>query len=84
MTDVEKSFEREWAIRSVLVRRECDVCKVGAMRPTNTMLPTSPPKFPHRCSNADCGHTETFNQTYPFVRHYHDDDWNTGPVEDPA
>jgi len=45
----------------------CDKCG-SEMRPSGEMLTSSPPQFPHACTNEDCDHTEiSVNRSYPIV-----------------
>lgn len=57
------------ATQSPIVSRcidyQCDQCHNGMMRPTNIMLMTDPPKYPHKCNT--CGHEQVFSVKYPFI-----------------
>ena len=45
------------------IEYKCDSCNIGNMRPTGIMLPSYPPKYPHKCTF--CDNTITLNDTYP-------------------
>lgn len=43
----------------------CDKCGKGHMRPTDLMLTSNPPQYPHRCDNCDAH--QNFFRCYPYV-----------------
>jgi hypothetical protein len=51
----------------VSVTYQCDACGEGNMKPTNMVLTSNPPQYPHVCDK--CGATQTFCRTYPYVRY---------------
>lgn len=59
--------EQRSEVRTLMVRLMCDKCTIGEMLPTGIALMSSPPKYPHKCSN--CGHedTPTGGKRYPFT-----------------
>lgn len=59
--------ERIYEARTVIVDYICDDCNIGVMEQTGVMLPTDPPKWPHKCNH--CGKTDVFWQKYPAIRY---------------
>ncbi len=45
----------------------CDKCGTGAMRPIGIALLSSPPQYPHICSNRECKSEKTFMVKYPYI-----------------
>jgi len=45
----------------------CDSCGEGFMRPTNAVLMSDPPQYPHRCSSCDT--PKTFRVLYPRIEY---------------
>lgn len=56
-------------IKTFEVDNICDACQIGQMRPTGRTFMTHPPKYPHKCNNIECGHAETFFETYPKIKY---------------
>jgi len=55
-------------VQAVKVDYRCPNCKDGYLRPTGECFPTSPPQYPHTCSNEKCDYGETMrNKTYPYI-----------------
>ncbi len=44
----------------------CDSCWKGEMIPTNEILLSYPPQYPHVCSS--CGARQNFREQYPVLR----------------
>lgn len=55
--------ERQYPVRLVGVDWICDACGAGVCLPTGLILPVSPPRYQHRCSN--CGAVAALSRTYP-------------------
>lgn len=45
---------------------KCDNCNIGYMRQTGIMLPSCPPKYPHKCTF--CNDVQNLDQIYPKVQ----------------
>jgi hypothetical protein len=59
-------MEEKNEIKIFQVDFKCPKCKTGYLRPSNRVLTTNPPQYPHECSNPKCDYKETFNTTYPY------------------
>jgi len=42
-------------------------CGVGVMRPTGSMLPSSPPQYPHVCTHCDA--KDNYFREYPYIEY---------------
>lgn len=59
----------ELKVVAYLEEMECDVCEIGKMEAkTGTMLMSSPPQYPHECSN--CGSWSNYYKSYPSKSFY--------------
>lgn len=54
----------------VQIDKAC-VCGVGRMRPSDRVLPTSPPQFPHTCDK--CDRESTYSKIYPYITYEPDE-----------
>lgn len=52
-------------VKTVWIGYWCDQCGQGEMKHVGTMLTSSPPQYPHKCTN--CGYEETFWSSYPQI-----------------
>lgn len=59
-------------LRPIWVDYRCDACDTGHMRPTDVMLMSSPPQFPHRCDACDA--PGTFTEKYPTIKYAEEGD----------
>lgn len=51
----------------IRISYRCDMCKEGEMLPTDAILCSYPPQYPHKCSNSECTHVEIFLVSYPYI-----------------
>lgn len=58
------AVETKVRVSAFRVTIQCSLCS-GHMEFTHVMLPTDPPKYPHRC--VDCGHTMILPMAYPHI-----------------
>lgn len=54
----------------IQVDKAC-VCTIGRMRPSDRVLPTSPPQFLHTCNT--CGKEEVYSKIYPHITYAPDE-----------
>lgn len=57
--------EREREVKTYQVDYLCDECDSGLMQPLGSVLTSSPPQYPHGCTN--CGARKTFHHCYPRI-----------------
>lgn len=50
--------------KTIIVEMICDKCERGKMIPTEEMLCSYPPQYPHECEK--CGHKTNYPFRYPF------------------
>lgn len=55
----------------------CEVCSTGRMRPEKYTLATSPPQYPHKCNNRQCGaYIEAgLMKKYPYIEYEKKEVW---------
>jgi len=61
--------EKDFEVKTYKVHYVCDKCGMGELLPTGTCYPTSPPQYPHQCSNTLCSSGKTFRIQYPALRY---------------
>lgn len=54
-------------LRPIQIDYVCDKCQKGKYRSTGTMLLSSPPQFPHECT--ECKDSRIFWEKYPTIRY---------------
>lgn len=55
-------------VKTLLTHRKCSNCGEGLMeRVGDTVYPTSPPIYPHKCNN--CGSESGYTVEYPYIRY---------------
>lgn len=60
-------METKKEVKTILVDYKCPECEDGYLRPTERVLTTHPPKYPHDCNAPECDNTEVFTKTYPYT-----------------
>ena len=54
-------------LKTYEVKMLCDECEKGFMISTGMAYMTSPPRYPHRCSDDYCRNEETYDVSYPRI-----------------
>jgi hypothetical protein len=63
-------METRREVRSIQVEFKCPKCEHGFMIHTGLVLTSNPAQYPHKCSNPECDHTETFvGKKYPRLEY---------------
>jgi hypothetical protein len=60
--------EEQTEVKVYMVEYRCDKCGNGYLKPTGSMLASSPPWYPHECDF--CGDISKFHkEKYPLTRY---------------
>lgn len=58
-------MEVRFDLKAHVIKKVCDRCKSGEMKPTGSTLTSLPPQYAHQCEV--CGNQETYGVIYPSV-----------------
>lgn len=65
--EINKMSEKIYDVKTISVDYMCDICKVGKMKFTGSMLASNPPLWKHECDN--CGAVLNLRYEYPLIRY---------------